>query len=61
MATLEMLKLRCDEMLEAMVGIPTAAKWWNSPNKAFDMKTPKEQWEENPQSVYVYLFNYLQR
>jgi len=61
MATLEILKLRCDEMLEAMVGIANGAKWWNTPNKAFGMKTPKEHWDKAPHEVYVYLFNYLQR
>jgi len=48
-------------MLEAMVGISNGAKWWNTPNKAFGMKTPKEHWDKAPHEVYVYLFNYLQR
>ena len=58
---LDALKLRCDKMLEAMVGIPAAAKWWNSPNKAFGMDTPKERWNKSPEEVYTYLLNYIQR
>ena len=29
--------------------------WWNSPNKAFDDKTPLSVWNLNPECVLKYL------
>jgi hypothetical protein len=57
----EELKTKCDLMLEAMVGEHLIKKWWKSPNRAFDMRTPKEQLKENPGSVYSYLLSHMQR
>lgn len=49
-----MLK-RCEVLLIAMLGEEMAPKWWDSRNKAFDMKTPKEVWKTEPEKVYEYL------
>ena len=35
-----------------------ANRWWRSPNKAFNMKTPLEVWETNPEKVKLYVVNY---
>jgi hypothetical protein len=53
------MKKRCDVLLIALVGKDLAPKWWDSRNKAFDDKTPSEQWEIDPQSVYDYLMFYV--
>jgi|AntAceMinimDraft_1070359.scaffolds.fasta_scaffold43603_4 hypothetical protein len=59
---IETVKLECDLMLEAIVGgIDIQTQWWNSPNKAFDLKTPKDELNDEPGNVYVYLLNQLQR
>lgn len=39
----------------AMVGEELSANWWGSPNKAFDMQTPFELWDEDYRRVYEYL------
>jgi hypothetical protein len=49
------MKQRCDLLLQAMVGPNLVEKWWQSRNKAFDMKTAKEQFDIDPQVVYNYL------
>lgn len=41
----------------AMVGSDLASKWWESSNRAFEGKTPKEMWDENPSRVYTYLMS----
>lgn len=45
----------CDRLIEAMVGKDLVGKWWSSPNKAFDGRTPAEAFKEDPRSVYEYL------
>lgn len=35
-----------------------ANRWWNSRNKALDMKTPLEVWDTDPEKVKNYLVNY---
>jgi hypothetical protein len=54
-------KEKCDMILEAIVGLNAMDIWWNSPNKAFDMRPPKEMFEEDPKRVYRYLLNQVQR
>ena len=51
---IETVKLECDLMLEAIVGgIDIQTQWWNSPNKAFDLKTPKDEL-----NLETYMFTY---
>lgn len=37
-----------------------AARWWNSPNKAFDAKTPLEVYETDPEKIQTYLLKHIQ-
>jgi hypothetical protein len=44
-----------------MVGPNLVEKWWQSPNKAFDMKTAEEQFDIDPKVVYNYLMGHALR
>ena len=55
------LKRKCDLLLQAMVGPNLVNKWWQSPNKAFDMKTAQEQFDIDPEVVYNYLMGHALR
>ena len=57
----ENLKKKCDLLLQAMVGPNLVNKWWQSPNKAFDMKTAQEQFDIDPEVVYNYLMGHALR
>ena len=46
-------------LLESMVGPNLVEKWWDSPNRHWDMKTPNQQWEEDPKSVFKYLLSHV--
>ena len=36
-------------------------RWWESPNLAFENKTPNEVYEKNEQQVIDYVLSYLQK
>jgi hypothetical protein len=36
-------------------------RWWESPNLAFENKTPNQVYEENQRQVIDYVLGYLQR
>lgn len=55
------IKKRCDWLLTAMLGKDNVDAWWQSRNKAFDMKTAQEQFDVDPEVVYRYLLNHVQR
>ena len=57
----ENLKKKCDLLLQAIVGPNLVEKWWQSPNKAFGMKTAKEQFDIAPEIVYNYLITQASR
>lgn len=57
----DIMKQRCDLLLEAMVGPNLIEQWWQSPNKAFDMKTPMEQFDIDSDVVYSYLMGHALR
>lgn len=44
-------------LLTAMLGSELAYEWWNRSNKAFDGRTPAEQWQIDYESVYQYLIS----
>lgn len=48
-------KQRSIALVIAMVGKDLADRWWESPNKAFDGRTPAGQWIVDYESVYKYL------
>lgn len=52
---LEIKRLRSEAVITALVGPSLSAKWWNSRNKAFDLKTPNEMWEIDSDIVYNYI------
>lgn len=49
------LKARCNAYLLAMLGESNVEKWWQSPNKAFDLQKPIDVFEKNPESVFKYV------
>jgi hypothetical protein len=55
------IRKRCEFLLITLVGRKLAKQWWQSPNKAFEGKTPEERWEENPEDVYDYLTYYVSK
>jgi hypothetical protein len=48
-------KQRSTALVIAMIGEQHANDWWESPNKAFDGRTPNYQWTIDYESVYKYL------
>jgi hypothetical protein len=58
MITKDTLKLRCDEMLLALLGPEFGKCWWHSPNKAFGGLTPEGQWMLDHTPVYNYLIKH---
>jgi len=51
----EVLKQRCDQLLQAMLGEEFAPRWWQSPNKYWNLETPLAVFERDPNDVYGYL------
>ena len=50
---------RSQALLIALLGRKDLCdQWWNSPNKAFDLQTPKQVWDVEPEKVYEYLMHY---
>ena len=49
------MKQRAVLLVIALVGKQLSDQWWNTPNKAFDNKTPAGQWLLDHRSVYNYL------
>ena len=56
---IQLMRQRCESMILAMVGVEGALKWWNSKNYAFDMKTPLEMIDLDPQRVYTYVIGHV--
>ncbi len=50
-------KEKCDAALNVLFPhqFDLQQKWWNSPNKAFDMQTPQQTFAEEPKCVVQYL------
>jgi hypothetical protein len=48
-------KKQCDAILLALVGSSAVEQWWSSTNRAFDNRTPQEQWTQDYIVVYHYL------
>lgn len=53
----KLMKARSNALITAMVGKEAGKKWWDSPNRAFDMRTPNEQWTIDSEAVYNYLMD----
>ena len=54
-------KQRSIVLVIALVGGELADKWWTTPNKAFDMRTPSGVWIEDYHKVYNYLMSAASR
>jgi hypothetical protein len=55
-------KRKLNIMLFAMLGSDDLVnRWWESPNLAFENKTPNQVYEENQRQVIDYVLGYLQR
>lgn len=55
------MKLKLNKILFALLGSDElVSKWWNSPNKAFDLKTPYEMWETDDGKKRVIEYIYQQ-
>lgn len=50
-------KQRSQWLITAMLGKDLVDLWWNTPNKAFDMRTPAGMWVEDYAKVYNYLMS----
>lgn len=53
------MKLKLNKMLFGLLGSDQlVSQWWNSPNKAFDLKTPNELWatDEGKKRVIEYIY-----
>lgn len=48
---------KCNKLLEILFPgqIELQERWWLSPNRAFDNKTPEQMLDENPGRVVQYL------
>jgi hypothetical protein len=55
---IQKIRVACDQMVAALVGKQAFEWWWNSKNKAFSMRTPQEEFLENPKNVYKYLMGH---
>ena len=47
-----------DHLVVRMVGEQQADAWWASPNRAFDHRTPEEQWTAGSDAVINYLMSH---
>jgi hypothetical protein len=55
-------KRKLNIMLFAMLGSDDLVnRWWESPNLAFENKTPDQVYEEDEQQVIDYVLSYLQK
>lgn len=53
-------KEKLDKFLLSLLGSEELVhKWWNSPNKAFDMKTPQEVFDRDKDEVKAYVIKQL--
>lgn len=56
---IQRMRRRSESIVLALVGRDATQQWWSSRNKAFEMKTPEEMFEKNPEVVYNYLVGHV--
>jgi hypothetical protein len=49
---------RSRALVIALVGKNASEDWWQSPNRAFDMQKPIDQWQHDWHAVYDYLMHH---
>jgi hypothetical protein len=47
-----------NNLVASLVGERLVADWWNSPNLAFDGRTPEAQWQSGSDAVVNYLMHH---
>jgi hypothetical protein len=47
-----------DQLVASMVGEQLVTDWWASPNRAFDDRTPEQQWAKGSDQVVFYLMSH---
>jgi hypothetical protein len=52
------MKQRSVALAIALFGKEAADKWWNTPNRTFEGRTPAGVWLEKPEDVYNYLMRF---
>ena len=58
MITEDIAKRQSHALVIALVGEDLADDWWNTRNRAFDMRTPAGMWREDYMRVYDYLMHH---
>lgn len=58
---IQLMRQRCEVSILSIMGAEQAPKWWNSRNYAFDMKTPLEMFDLDPERVYTYVIGHVDR
>lgn len=56
----QILRKRSEVLIISLVGRELASTWWDSKNKAFDMQTPNQEFQQNPEKVYGYCLGHAQ-
>ena len=47
-----------NQLVVSLVGDALMESWWNSPNQAFDGRTPETQWQSGSDAVVNYLMHH---
>jgi hypothetical protein len=56
---LDKQKIYLSQVLKAMLGREELVnKWWTSPNRAFDLRTPEDMYRTYPKRVSEYILGY---
>jgi len=54
------LRARLDRVLGSMLGSEDLVRrWWDSPNRAFDMRAPAEVFDTEPDAVVSYILGHV--
>lgn len=52
------IRVKCEYLLESLIGHRHAEDWWDSPNKNWDGRTPQDVFDgPDAMEVYDYLMN----
>jgi hypothetical protein len=55
-------KTRLDGLLFAIIGSQSlVSKWWKTPNPSFDLQTPEQMFNSDPERVRDHIFAFVGR
>jgi hypothetical protein len=57
----ENMRKQSEMLVISLIGADIANDWWNSPNRAFQMQTPENTFDSDPEKVYSYLVGHALR